>query len=251
MLFTLRHLSYENPFLTANSRSVIADIHHISRQLSFVDVPRPLAMLCTLFRLNLPRFAPNADPLFHGLRIWTELGDICESESFDGHKKTIVEHTLNILLLPGLHCKGHRIQGHADSLVSSLSSPSSPPHTSSSSPALRIPGTSLSLPSPFHFQLHIITRLSFNEQGRVTHHRDFWDVRDLLGLVPGVSLVQWLGTRIAAIGLSSVSRLWAPEKPHLVLGDQSILPETRDLERADSPPAYVSATKNALGLDGD
>ncbi|KAF8076768.1 hypothetical protein FPV67DRAFT_1559159 [Lyophyllum atratum] len=230
------------------SHSVIADIHRISRQLSFVDVPRPIAMVSTLFRLNLPHYARDADPLFHGLRIWTEMGDICESESFDGHRKTIVEHTLNILVLPGIHCKGHRIQGHADSLVSALSSPSTPPHHSAS-PALRVPGTSLSVPSPFHFRLHVITRLSFNEQGRVTHHRDFWDVKDVIGLVPGVSLAQWIGTRVAAIGLSYLCRLWTREKSHSSLGEQTILPETPDLERGDSPPAYITATRNALGLD--
>lgn len=173
---------YENPFLTATSRSVIADIHRLSRQLSAIDVPRPLAMFCTLFRLRIPERAQSAGPLFHGLRVWTEMGDVCENESFDGHRKTIVEHTLNVVLLPGIHCQSPGVPGSGDSIVSTLGSPASPPtHTH---PSLRIPGTSLSVPSPLHFQLHVVTRLSFNEQGRVTHHRDFWDVKDVLGLVP-------------------------------------------------------------------
>ncbi|KAG6866126.1 hypothetical protein C0991_008434 [Blastosporella zonata] len=65
------------------SRSVIADIHRLSHQLSSVDVPRPLAMLCTLFRLNVSESSRSGnDILFHGLRVWTEMGDVCENESF-------------------------------------------------------------------------------------------------------------------------------------------------------------------------
>jgi len=74
--------SYENPFLTATSRSIITDIQRMSRQFSSVDVPRPLAMFCTLFRLEIPDRARNAAPLFRALRIWTETGDISETESF-------------------------------------------------------------------------------------------------------------------------------------------------------------------------
>jgi len=62
-----------------------------------------------------------------------------------------------------------------------------------------------------HFRLRVLTRLSMNEQGRITHHRDFWDVKDLLGLVPGVNLAQWITTRITGYSLSVVGRLtmWA------------------------------------------
>ena len=52
-----------------------------------------------------------------------------------------------------------------------------------------------------------MSRLSFNEQGRITHHRDYWDVKDVIGLVPGVPLAQWVGTRLAGLGLSYISRL--------------------------------------------
>ncbi len=48
-----------------------------------IDVPRPLAMLCTLFRLRPPNFGQRSDDLlFQALRIWTDVIDICESESF-------------------------------------------------------------------------------------------------------------------------------------------------------------------------
>ncbi|CAK5262520.1 unnamed protein product [Mycena citricolor] len=221
LLLLNRHRSnpqrYENPVLTATSRSVITDIHQLSRHLSVIDVPRPIALLCTLFRLQPPRtgfLARHLDePLFEALRVWTEIGDISETESFDGHRKTIVEHTLNVLILPGIHRDGqHRIQAPSESLIltpgpSSHSLPTSHP----AAPGLGIPGTSLTIPSPLHFQLHIITRLSFNEQGRITHHRDFWDIKDVMGLVPGVSLAQWIGTRLAARGLTyAASFLYRP-----------------------------------------
>jgi hypothetical protein len=76
-------------------------------------------------------------------------------------------------------------------------------------PKLSIAG--INLPSPMHFQLRVLTRLSMNEQGRITHHRDFWDVKDLLGLVPGVSLAQWVMTRMTGYSLSILGRfgMWA------------------------------------------
>ena len=54
----------------------------MTRQLSTVDIPRPLAMFCTLFGLSVPQTLHDAGPLFRGLRVWTEIGDICENESF-------------------------------------------------------------------------------------------------------------------------------------------------------------------------
>lgn len=127
-----------------------------------------------------------------------------------------MEHTLNVLFLPGIHANRPSPHHHPENDTSySVSTRSSSPlfttaHHQSHlyEPGLAIPGLGLSLPSPLHFQLHIITRLSFNEQGRITHHRDFWDVKDLLGLVPGVSLAQWVGSRLAAHGLSMVIRLF-------------------------------------------
>jgi hypothetical protein len=75
--------SYENPFITATSRSVISDMYTLSRQLSKLDIPRPLAMLYALFKIERPHWKEGADvPLLQGLRIWTDIGDICESESF-------------------------------------------------------------------------------------------------------------------------------------------------------------------------
>ncbi|KAG6897602.1 hypothetical protein C0992_013042 [Termitomyces sp. T32_za158] len=237
---------YENPFLTATSRSVIADIHRLSRQLSSIDIPHPLAMFCTLFHIKIPESSRKNNVLFRGVRVWTEMGDICESEGFDGHRKTIVEHTLNILLLPGIHCEENRPQGSTDSLVSVSGSPLSVQHYPAS-PSLRVPGTSLSVPSPLHFQLHVVSRLSFNEQGRVTHHRDFWDVKDVIGLVPGVSLAQWIGTRLAAFGISYFAKFWNRKKVHtLEQAVMAVMAKAGDLNKTAADPC----SKNALGLNG-
>ncbi|KAJ7584363.1 hypothetical protein C8J56DRAFT_789541 [Mycena floridula] len=198
--------NYENPILTATSRSLIADIFQLSRQFTTVDVPRPLAVFYTLFRLKLPRYMNN--PLFQALRVWNDIGEISESESFDGTRRIIVEHKLNLLVLPGLHVdSASHVRFEPSEPRKPNGSPLEEPHHPTY-PSLPVPGTWLSLPSPFHFQLHVLTRLSFNEQGKVTHHRDFWDVKDLMGLVPGVSLAQWIGTRIAARSLACASRFW-------------------------------------------
>jgi len=161
----------------------------------------------------------------------------------DGHRKTIIEHTLNVLLLPGIHRDGHRTSDTTDSLISTAGSQTC--HLSS--PSLPVPGTSLSIPSPFHFKLHVITRLSFNEQGRVTHHRDFWDVKDVIGLVPGLTLAQWVGTRLAAKGFSLALRVWPREKAH----EYEQVVSTADLEKGVTPAAaYVTSMKDTLGLTG-
>ena len=73
--------TYENPFVTATSRGVIADIHSIAGQLARIDVPRPLAILYTLFGVS-PEASGIYPVLFRLLRIWSETGDVCESESF-------------------------------------------------------------------------------------------------------------------------------------------------------------------------
>ncbi|KAH7914443.1 hypothetical protein BJ138DRAFT_1208604 [Hygrophoropsis aurantiaca] len=229
-LFYEDHASvYENPFVTATSRSVISDIYTLTRQLSVVDMPKPLAMLHTLLRLRSPDSEANSK-WFRTLQVWSEVGEISESESFDGHKKSIVEHTLNILFFPGLHlgsfgARPFYTSTSASNTPISFPSPNSTPPTehpfappspqslhlslygqSLTDPSLPIPYTPLTIRSPLHFQLHILTRLSFNEQGRITHHRDIWDVKDIIGLIPGMGLAQWVGGRIAARGLAWFGR---------------------------------------------
>jgi hypothetical protein len=134
-----------------------------------------------------------------------------------------VEHTLNILLLPGLHAErylGHMNAAHPYALTSDAqrNTPSRSLHVSFSSvggpqqpslPTLTVPGIGVALPSPLHLQLRVFTRLSFNEQGRIIHHRDVWDLKDLVGLVPGGMLSQWVASRLAARALSAVFRVGA------------------------------------------
>lgn len=71
---------YENPFLTASSRAVISDIHSIASHLSRLDVPRPNAVLYALLGFKTDHLW--SDPWFHALKVWSEIGDVCESESF-------------------------------------------------------------------------------------------------------------------------------------------------------------------------
>ncbi|KAI5893597.1 uncharacterized protein SCHCODRAFT_02666689 [Schizophyllum commune H4-8] len=218
--------SYENPFVTATSRSIIEDIYTLSERLGNLTVPRPLAMLLTILRLS----ESNAGILLRATRSWTDIGDLCESESFDGTRKIIIEHTFNLLLLPGIHRDGpHAVRLHTSS---DLISPSEVTHSRGPSlqhPSLPVPGTSLAVPSPLHLKLPIITRLTFNEQGRITHHRDYWDVKDLLGLVPGVSLTQWVSSRLAAQGLALAARM-------LSRGTSPASARTVDLESGPSEP---------------
>ena len=163
----------------------------------------------------------------------------------DGHHRTIVEHTLHVLFLPDLHkervsqllpstdehSRQLSMASHFDSSVL--------PSASYPQPKLSIAG--VNLPSPVHFQLRVLTRLSMNEQGRITYHRDFWDVKDLLGLVPGVSLAQWMTTRITGYSLSLLGRfgMWAFGGSRGQGVDQG---ETDDIEVA--PPMIGRVTRS-------
>ena len=75
--------SYENPLLTATTRSTIRDVFALSRRLGVLDIPRPLALLYEVLHLKPPD--KNDRALFGGLRVWTEIGDISDSESFGAY----------------------------------------------------------------------------------------------------------------------------------------------------------------------
>jgi hypothetical protein len=168
------------------------------------------------------------------------------SHTSDGHKRCIVEHTLHVLFLPNLHSTsapstGGGAPGVSDSTLDiHLGGPSltsSPPV-----PSLSIPGTSLGLPSPLHATLAVTSRLSFNDAGRITHHRDLWDARDLVRLLPGGALVQWAASRAAgsALGLAG----WFTG---LVFGrrpvQEAVAPHPRyDVESAVASPSSSSMT---------
>ncbi|GJE84865.1 hypothetical protein PsYK624_009410 [Phanerochaete sordida] len=198
---------YENPFVTASSRALLSDIHTVAAHLSEIDVPKPVAVLQALFGLKKEKLW--TDPWFRALAVWGEIGDVCESESFDGNRKIIVEHTLHILLLPGLHSPARH---HP---MVAATQPEAPSTRTLSLPSAHLQqvayhstlGMDLSLPSPFHLRLPITSRLSFNDAGKITYHRDLWDVKDMIGLVPGMSLAQWLSGRLVAQGIRGVAWL--------------------------------------------
>lgn len=240
---------YENPLITASSRAIISDIHFLTRQLAELDVPRPLAMFATLFG---KRDQAN-EAWFQASRIWSELGDICESESFDDNRISIIEHTMHIVLLPQWHTmatSGADAQPASPTLdVVSTASLHSSLLTASQQPAqpkLSLAGGRLQLPSPLHFKLRVTTRLSFNEAGRITRHRDSWDVRDFIALVPGMGAAQAVTTRLAAFALSTAA--WA-----LGHESRSRLGGARPLRASLPDPASKQprdATDNLLGLAG-
>jgi len=226
---------YENPVITATSRDSIGDIHSFSQYLSELDAPKPTSLLSSL--LGWARIPTGRESWFQISRMWTEVDDVCENESFDGHKRCIVEHTVNILLLPGIHAErylGHMNAAHPHALTSEAqrNTPSRSLHVSFSSfggpqqpslpTSLTVPGIGVSLPSPLHLKLHVFTRLSFNEQGRIIHHRDVWDLKDLVCLFPGGMLTQWVASRLAARALSAISRLgaWATDERGEVVGSR-------------------------------
>lgn len=72
--------SYENPVITATSRDSIGDIHSLSQYLSELDAPKPTSLLRSLF--GLARNATARESWFQISRMWTEVDDVCENESF-------------------------------------------------------------------------------------------------------------------------------------------------------------------------
>jgi len=127
----------------------------------------------------------------------------------------------------------------SDSSLDVVTSLYSLPHLQrSSQPALAFPGTRMTVPSPLHLKLRILTRLEFNDQSQVTHHRDFWDVKDLVALLPGAQIAQYVGTRLAARALAAVGNLgvwfFGHKRPDV---------EPDDIE-------WASTADNSLGLLG-
>ena len=68
--------------ITASSRQIIGDINALTRQLRELDVPRPLAMFKTLFRPS----DGYDESWFHLLRVWSEIEEMYDSESFGESK---------------------------------------------------------------------------------------------------------------------------------------------------------------------
>jgi len=244
---------YENPLITATSRNAIADIHALASALAQLDVPKPAAVLQTLFGIS------HGDgwgaSWFKALRMSHEVTEVCESESFDGHSRTMVEHTLHIVLLPDLHSSEAAVSHPLQSTVSnlSLSLSNAFPQQASFGADLREAFRQLR-PSLLHLRLPMITRLSFNDAGKITHHRDFWDVKDVLNLIPGMTLAQWVTTRVLAHsvrGVLGASRL-VLGSGHLNVGASGTRARSKrvpDEEEGLSPAAaYAASVKTSSGI---
>jgi len=75
--------------MTATSREIITDIHTLTRQISDVELPKPLAMFSLLFRKGN---ASKREGWFEALKCWSEIGDVAESESWG----ELVIHSLTL-----------------------------------------------------------------------------------------------------------------------------------------------------------
>ncbi|KZT42920.1 hypothetical protein SISSUDRAFT_795563 [Sistotremastrum suecicum HHB10207 ss-3] len=199
---------YENPWISASNRCIIRDLNELGKRMGSLDVPRPFTML-----LGRWRGKGQSAAWFKALRIWSELGEVCESESFDGTRTSVIEHTMHVLLLPGLHTASPNSPGTSEVVLTEsqveMGVLGGRALGTVSRPQLVVPYANVTVPgrSPLHLQLRVITRLSFNEQGRVARHRDFVDVKDLLSLIPGAGAVQWLAATAAARGVAVVGAL--------------------------------------------
>ena len=99
--------------------------------------------------------------------------------ALDGHRKIIVEHTLHVLLLPSFHSAASRQTMPPDAHSEASSSRALSLSSSSLQQAAyhSTLGMDLSVLSPLHLRLPITSRLSFNDAGKITYHRDIWDVK--------------------------------------------------------------------------
>lgn len=131
--------------------------------------------------------------------VWSEYGDIAESQSFDHFCVAFLDHTLHIQLVPSLAF----IHGRQ---------PPTPP-TVPSTPFLCGFSTHSARPttappsSLFHIQLRMLSVFQFNEAGRIVFQRDHWDLRDLIeSVVPGSAVVGAVGRWAGGLALRLVGR---------------------------------------------
>ncbi|KZT60193.1 hypothetical protein CALCODRAFT_492778 [Calocera cornea HHB12733] len=209
---------YENPLLTADGRTLITALYSLTHKLSGLGLPRLWSMIPFLSDLDRPKSFPL-------IRVWSEVLETCESESFDGARTAMLEQTLHFLFLPEWHTASGQ-PSSTDSLVpnprdststvSLMSTAAALGQATVPPPKLKLPslwgqkGEERTLPSPMHFQLHVITRLQFNERGRIAKHRDFWDIRDLTdAVVPLSPMIGWFTRRLLAYNLLAIAWLFS------------------------------------------
>lgn len=172
----------------------------------------------------------------------------------DYTQNSVVEHIVHVLFLPGLHnCdrdRQHARSSSTDSLLYSHVAGGTLSLTSQSSVHLNWPlGSTITRGwSPFHFRLRLTTRLTFNDAGRVVHHRDLIDVKDLIQGFPGGTAFQWIASTFAAQSLSILSRFFVdrPKKPD-TNDDTSSTYETSAVPSLKYPirPLYPSSARSS------
>lgn len=210
---------YENPLLSFSSLPAITDAFLLSRYVSSLCVPGlglSLSLSPTRWLRGAAEFLRSSiswrKPASHGAAaaaaddkddtrrgqwkvasVWSECGDIAESESFDGFIVGVLDHTLHIQLAPSL------------ALLHGSSPAPAPGHAADPSEAYVRPAPP---PSLFHIQLRMLSVFQFNEAGRIVFQRDHWDVRDLVeSIVPGAGLAGAVGRWAGGLGLRLVGRV--------------------------------------------
>ncbi|KAG9040171.1 hypothetical protein FRB95_000100 [Tulasnella sp. JGI-2019a] len=260
--FYERDAIYENPVLVATTRTVLTQIHTLVNQALQIGIPNPLRLVTSRVDRTLFQFS----------RVWSEVVEISESESFDRSRKVYIEHIVHMLFLPGMHATDDatwRTPGPSatsnDSLVlpdasnSSLSLTHSSRHTNSKHLRTRLDLWCIHFPiSPLHFQLRVTSRLSFNDAGRITLHRDLWDAKDLvLTFLPILKPFYWVGARM--IGLLVAAFAWIlfnrsnERRPdaagaHVTTTDYGSRAEEEPPDGTGTGQGEEEATLNALGL---
>ncbi|KAH9179579.1 hypothetical protein EDB89DRAFT_2145044 [Lactarius sanguifluus] len=166
--------SYENPVITATSRDAIGDVHSFSQQLAELDAPKPTSLLRSLWAHS----SAERESWFQISRMWTEVDDVCENESFGewdigdalwsthsiyfsfpGFTPSAFFGHMNAAQPYALTTEAQR-NPSTRSLHLSISGLSGP-----SLPTLTVPGIGLPFPSPLHLKLHVFTRLSLTNKG--------------------------------------------------------------------------------------
>jgi len=246
-----RDAVYSNPLLTASSGDVIKDIHSLMHQFTTVSIPTPFSIVKSIFGRD------TSTNWLSLAKVWSEVGEVCESDLYDGHRKVVIEHTVYLLFLPDLFSPdgGPRqdivpfsnISGSPYSLDSTSTTFAAPsqnhPTLGSAARVLMALARQVSLP--------VHTRLSFNDSGRIVHHQDIWDVKDVLALlIPGMSVAQWISSRLLARSLASVFDVYAwmkgPDK--LKSGDLEYGGRAMERSELSRRSSVVSGGFNALGL---
>ncbi|CAE6433029.1 unnamed protein product [Rhizoctonia solani] len=85
---------YKNTFVTATSLSIISDIHSLTHQLCEVRIPKPTTLIARILG-----YQTTEAQMWVAWRIWSEIGTVCETESFG--KRNYTEYELGKLSPPG------------------------------------------------------------------------------------------------------------------------------------------------------